>query len=114
MQVSIPNVNGVLAPSHTEIVARQGRSYAAINLALAEDGRYRYAVSLSYSYGGFGGPICDDDEGYADVRSAKEAALAELLRRWHQPYPSDPQSVHDELRLMREQIERQLRQPTLF
>jgi hypothetical protein len=114
MQISIPNENGVLAPGHTEIVARQGRSNAAVHLALAEDRRYRYAVSLSYSYGGFGGPIRDDDEGYADVRSAKEAALAELWRKWHRPYPSDPQSVHDELRLMGEQIERQLWQPTLF
>jgi hypothetical protein len=37
-----------------------------------------------------------------------------LLRRWPKPFPTDPSSVHDELRLMREQIESQLRQPSLF
>jgi hypothetical protein len=114
MEISYPNDNGVLASGYTEVVARLGRSYATIEFALGEDGRYRYSVSLRYSYGGFGGPICADGKSFAEIREARNAGMEELLRRWHEPYSSDPQSVHDELRLMREQVEDQLRQPSLL
>jgi len=67
-----------------------------------------------YSYGGFGGPIRIDSKGYATLNAARMAALDELLRQWPKAWPSEPTSVHHELRLMRDQVESHLRQPSLF
>jgi hypothetical protein len=39
------------------------------------------------------------------------AALEELLRKWHRPFPSDPATVQAELRILREQVEAHLSQP---
>lgn len=52
MDISVPNANGVLPEGLHEVVARKNRSYAAINIALCEDGLYRMSVELRYSYGG--------------------------------------------------------------
>lgn len=114
MDISKPNAHGCLAVGCTEVVAMLGRSCAEVNIALDEDGRYRYSVSMMYGYGGFGGPITTDGDGFADIQAAKTAGMEELLRRWPRPFPTDPSSVHNELRLMREQIESQLQQPSLF
>jgi len=46
-------------------VARRGRSVASVEIAKCDDGLFRYATHILYSYGGFGGPITDDHEGYA-------------------------------------------------
>lgn len=114
MQVSHPNENGVLSKGYQEFVAQKNRSYAAICIALCSDGLYRMSVELSYSQGGFSGPICCDDNGYASLDAARTAGLHELLKRWRNPLLSDPQNVHDELCAMREQVEARLQQPSLF
>ena len=114
MDISIPNEHGCLKVGCTEVVARLGHSSAEVNIALSDDGRYRYSVSVMYSYGGFCGPVTADGDGFADIQAAKTAGMEELLRRWPKPFPTEPSSVHHELRLMREQIESQLRQPSLF
>jgi hypothetical protein len=114
MQISTPNDSGAHEERSQAIVARLGRSYAAVNYALCEDGLYRFSTELHYSYGGFCGPIWRDDPGYATLDAARLAGMEELLRRWPRGFPSDPASVSDELRTLREQIENQLRQPTLF
>jgi hypothetical protein len=111
MEISTPDENGVLDSNAEEIVARHGRSYATVNIALCEDRLYRQSVSLTYSYGGFGGPICVEAHGYASFADARTAGMDELLRRWHTPFPSDPNSVHEELADMRQQIVSQLQQP---
>jgi hypothetical protein len=49
-------------------------------------------------WSGFCGPICKRGEGYASVAAAKDAAIAKLLARFPKAWPSEPQSVHDELR----------------
>jgi hypothetical protein len=114
MDISIPNEYGCLEVGCTEVVTKLGPSSAEVNIALSEDGRYRYSVSVKYSYGGFGGPVTADGESFADVQAARTAGMEELLHRWPKALPTDPSSVHDELRLMREQIESQLQQPSLF
>jgi hypothetical protein len=114
MDVSSANENGVVAKDTHEVIARIGRCYAAVNLALCEDGLYRYSVEMQYSYGGFSGPIWIESEGYPTASAARTAGLEELLHRWYKPFPSDPQSAQDELRILREQIEAQLKQPSLF
>lgn len=114
MEVSKPNENGVLPEGCYEIVAHHGRAYAAVRIALCEDGLYRSSVDMRYGHGGFSSPISVHDDGYIAINAARDAALAELLRRWHTPFPSDPQSVRDELRILLEQIDRQLSQPSLF
>ena len=114
MELSKPNQNGVLETGRREVVATYGRSYAAVELALCEDGLYRFSVELFYSYGGFCGPICHTAEGFATAAAARTAGLEKLLRKWHRPFASDPASVHEELRILREQVEGQLRQPSLF
>jgi hypothetical protein len=114
MQVSSANDNGVVAEGTHEVVARLGRSYAAVNIALCEDCHYRMSVEMQYGHGGFSGPIRSDDEGYATLDAVRTAGLEELLLRWHKPFPSEPQSVHDELADLREQIEARLQQPSLF
>lgn len=114
MQVSKPNHHGVLPEGHYEQVARHGRAFAAVSFALCEDGCYRYSVELHYSVGGFCGPITLDVQAFATLDAARTAALEELLRRWHKPFPSDPASVHEELRILRGQVEARLRQPSLF
>lgn len=115
MEISQPNEFGVMRPYHEEIVARHGeRYYAAVNVALCEDGLYRMSTSMMYSYGGFCGPVFMESEGFATLSAAIDAGLNDLLHRWHKPFPSEPQSVHDELDGMRQQIEARLRQPSLF
>jgi hypothetical protein len=114
MEISTPNENGCLQGGVTEVVAYLGRSQAVVTIARGPDGAYRFSVGLTYSYGGFSGPITMDDEPYPTRSAARDAGLAELLRRWHKPFESDPESVHDELRILRDQIESQLRQPSLF
>ncbi|MFN0012162.1 MAG: hypothetical protein ACKVS8_11030 [Phycisphaerales bacterium] len=96
------------------IVARSGRSHAAVEIALCTDGRYRMAVSLWHSCGGFSGPIVADAPGYPAASDARTAGLEELLRRWPTPRASDPHSLAEGLADMREQIVGQLRQPTLL
>jgi hypothetical protein len=114
MEISEANENGVYEDSHREIVAQYGRWFAAVDFAFCEDSLYRYGVSLAYSYGGFGGPIFASALGFASLSDARAHALEELLRRWHKPFPSEPRSVHDELRILREQIERALQQPSFL
>jgi hypothetical protein len=114
MNVSKPNEHGVLATERREVVATYGRFYAAVELALCEDGLYRFSVELFYSYGGFGGPISDTAQGFATEATARMAAIEELLRKWHRPFPSDPATVQAELRILREQVEAHLSQPSLF
>lgn len=114
MKVSLPNEHGVLEPGRREVVASRGRAYAAVNIALREDGRFAYGLELHYSHGGFAFPICINGESFPTQEAARTAALGELIRRWHTPFPSELQSVHDELRIMREQVESRLRQPSLF
>jgi hypothetical protein len=114
MQPASPNEYGVYTDGLHEVVARHGRAYAAITIALCDDRLYRFGMHLSYSYGGFGCPIFHVAPGYPTMAAARIAALEALLRRWHQPFPSDPQTVHHELAEMRRQIEAQLAQPSLF
>lgn len=114
MQTSRPNEHGVLPKGHREEVARHGRAYCAINLTLCDDGLYRFGIEMMYSHGGFSTPIFAAADGYPDLNSARTAALTKLLERWHQPFRSDPASVHEELRRMREQIEAQINQPLLL
>jgi hypothetical protein len=109
-----PNKNGVYDAETTEELARCGRSYAAIRLCQCEDGRYRYALDMAHSYGGFCGPIFAAGEGYSTSGEATEAAIKELLQRFPKAWASEPQSVHAELRELKAQIERRFSQPTLF
>ena len=108
------NENGVYTEYETEIVARHNRAYASIDIARCEDGRYRFSVGVSYSYGGFSGPITDRGDGFEQIDDARRAAISELLKRFPMPWPSDPYSVQMELEAMRKQIVDLVRQPTLF
>jgi hypothetical protein len=108
------NEYGVFQAENVEELARRGRSYVAIELCQCADGLHRYALDISYSYGGFGGPISDHCEGFSTSRAAIDAATRELLRRFPQACAGDPQSVHDELRDLKAQIEKRFRQPSLF
>lgn len=114
MEISTANEYGAIRATHRETVAQHGRSFAAVNVALCEDGLFRLSTTLQYSYGGFCGPVFIDSPGYASLSTAMDAGLAELLRRWHKPVASEPQSVHDELAELRRQVEAKLRQPSLF
>lgn len=109
-----PNENGLYEPEAREELARIGRSYAAVKICQCDDGLFRYALDVTYSYGGFSGPITTQDDGFTTFKAAKDAGTEKLLRRFPFPWPSDPKSVHDELAAMRGQIDRQLRQPSLF
>ena len=114
MQVSIPNENGVLEEGLRETLARLGRAHATITIALCEDGHFRYGLEMMYSYGGFGFPIRVNGIGYPTMGEARLAAIERMLARMHRPFPSDPASVHEELRQLTEQLESRLRQPSLF
>lgn len=114
MEISTANEYGAMRATHREVVAQHGRSFAAVNVALCEDGLYRSSTTLQYSCGGFSGPVFIDSPGYASTAAAVDAGLAELLRHWHNPFASEPQSVHDELADLRRQVESRLRQPSLF
>lgn len=114
MKVRSSNLHDVLEATHSECLARQGRSHATIKFALCEYGLMRYGLDMMYSYGGFSFPIRDDGPGFPSLEAARLAAIEELLRQWHRPFPSDPASVQAELRDLREQVEGHLRQPSLF
>jgi len=115
MEISKPNEYGAMKAGYEEVIARHGeRCFAKVNVALCEDGLYRQSTSMMYSYGGFSGPVFMCTPGYGAIAEAIDAGLRELLRRWHRPFPSEPQSVHDELNDMQQQIEARIRQPTLF
>ena len=108
------NKDGVYEPQIIEELARWGRSYARVEIAQCEDGLYRFSLDMSYSYGGFCGPITDRTLGFETAALAKDEATAVLLERFPKPWASEPQSVHDELRELKAQIEACLRQPMLF
>jgi hypothetical protein len=114
MQVSHPNEHGVLPEGHTETLARHGRAHVTITFALCDDGQFRYGLSMMYSHGGFSTPISGSCQGFSSIEAARTAAIERMLCRWHSPFPSDPASVHEELRKLREQLESHLRQPSLF
>jgi hypothetical protein len=114
MQPSAVNDCGVLVDYITETVATAGRSTAEVRIAMGDDRRYRFGVSLSYSYGGFGFAPGADDESFATYTQARDAGLHALLKRWHTPFANDPASVHEELRTLREQLLARLQQPSLF
>lgn len=109
-----PNPYGVYEPESREELARHDRSYAAVKIARCEDDLYRYGLDLMYSYGGFAFPVTDDDEGYATYSEAKDAGTKKLLARFPVAWASKPQSVPDELREIRAQIEQKFLQPSLF
>ena len=113
-QPSHVNECGVLTQYTAEVVASLGRSYAAVNIAMDADRRYRVGVSMTYSYGGFGSAPSMDGESFETSAEALDAGIALLLRRWHTPFPSDPASVQEELRLLREQVLARERQPSLI
>ena len=108
------NEHGVCEAETVEELARLGRAYASVELCQCEDGLYRYALAMAYSYGGFCGPISAKGIGFDSPSAAKEAATQEMLRRFPKPWPSEPQSVHDELRELKAMIEAKFRQPSLF
>jgi len=114
MQPGKPNDCGALDAGLQEVVASRGRAYAAIRIAWCDDGLYRIGVEMHYSHGGFAFPISIHADGFATLDAARTAALEQLLRSWHQPFPSEPDSVRAELHEMRAQVEARLRQPSLF
>ncbi len=114
MKISTVNACGVLETGHSECLARRGRAHATVSFALCDDGQFRYGLSMMYSYGGFLSPIRADGPAFRSLDAARTAAIQELLLSWHKPYPSDPVSVHHELRELREQVEGHLIQPSLF
>jgi hypothetical protein len=114
MDISKPNEWGAMKAGHEDIVARHGRWFARVNVALCEDGLYRQSTSMLYSYGGHCGPVFMSTPGFTNVAAAIDAGLKELLRCWPTPFPSEPERVHDELCNMRQQIEARLKQPSLF
>jgi len=114
VQPSKPNDCGVFEAGCREIVATRGRAFAAVNIALCDDGLYRCGVEMHYAHGGFSFPIMFDATGYPTRDAARTAGIERLLRCWHTPFPSDPDSVRSELDDMRRQIEARLQQPSLF
>jgi len=114
MTPSPVNESGVLTECAQETVASHGHSSAKVRIALCADQRFRKSVSLMYSYGGFSFPISIESESFATYAQALDAGLQELLKHWHTPFASDPTSVHEELRQMREQVLARIRQPSLF
>jgi hypothetical protein len=74
------NENGVFEPELTEELARRSRSYAAVKIAQCDDGLFRYALEVMYSYGGFFGPITLQGEGYSTHKAAKDAARGEAVK----------------------------------
>ena len=114
MEISKPNEWGAMKAGHEEIVARHGRWFAKVEVALCEDGLYRQSTSMMYSYGGHGGPVFMSRDGYTTMAAAIDAGIDELLRCWHTPFHSEPQSARDELDALRHQIEDRRRQPSLF
>lgn len=114
MEISQKNENGVYEIAALEKVAERGRSYAEVRLARCDDGLIRYSVDLSYSYGGFSGPITDRTEGFQTEQLAIDAGVKELLRNWPARWASDPRSVHDELSDLKRQLENRIAQPFLF
>lgn len=113
-QRSKPNENGVFDAVCREVIARRGRACASIALALCHDELYRYGVEMQSALGGFATPISIQSHGYPTLEAARTGALERLLRSWHAPFPSDPESVRAELADMHEQIEARLKQPSLF
>ncbi|MBX3436109.1 MAG: hypothetical protein KF861_01370 [Planctomycetaceae bacterium] len=114
MLISQPNEHGVLSEGHRELLASRGRFHATIKIALCDDGRFRYGLDMMYSYGGFAFPISIHDESFDSLAKARAAAIEAMLNHWPEAFPSEPASVHNELRDLREQVEGHLRQPSLF
>ncbi len=114
MQSAKPNAYGVLEDGCLEVVARHGRAYAAIALMLCEDGLWRCGVDMRYAHGGSSVPASIHAQGWPTPEAARMAALERLLKAWHSPFPSDPETVRDQLAEMRQQIEARMRQPPLF
>jgi len=94
------------------IVARHKRSWAAVRITLCDDGLYRYGIDMQYSHGGFCAPISGN--GHGTREAAITAGTEEILQKMHTPFPSDPNSVREELREITAQLQNRLRQPSLL
>lgn len=85
-----------------------------IRISHCDDDLFRYSLAVTYSYGGFRGPIFASYPGFPSFAEAKTAAITELLTKFPKPLGPEPQSVHDELRDLKAQVEQLLVQPSLF
>lgn len=110
------NELGFYPDEHGEDVARVGRAFASVAYCqCAEDGLFRYALTLQYSYGGATGPIFASYPGFETMAAAREAALTALLNKLAAMAGNgDPESAQREVRGLREQIATKFRQPSLF
>lgn len=110
-----PNQYGIYEKESVEELARVGRAYVSVSIAQGEDGLYRYATAMMYSYGGHCGPIFASAPGHPSAQAAKDAAIGDMLDRLGRAqHNGDPECARRELRELRDIIERGFRQPSLF
>jgi hypothetical protein len=109
-----PNQHGVYKPDTTIEFARRRRSYVQARIALCDDGRYRFGLTIHTSYSGRSSPISQHSPGYATCRLGEEAALAEALTSFPKPFPGDPAAVRAELAALAADLRAQHLQPSLF
>ena len=83
------NEHGVCDADTTEELARRGRAHVSVKFCKCEDGLYRYALDMAYSYGGFCGPISVKATGFASQNAAREAATQDVLRRFPKAWASE-------------------------
>lgn len=114
MEISKPNEWGAMKAGHEDIVARRGRWFAKVKVALCEDGLYRQSTSMQYSYRGHGGPVFTSTPGYRTLAEAIDAGIDELLEKWPRHCHGEPQSANDERDALRQQVEARRCQPSLF
>jgi hypothetical protein len=110
------NKFGSYAAEVKEELACVGQAFVTLRFChCAEDGLYRYSLSLRYSHGGFSGPISARDTGFATIQNAKAAAVSEILERLQRFHSNgDPEHAQKELRELKSQIEKSFREPSLF
>jgi hypothetical protein len=109
------NDHGVFAGYAREVVAKAGRAVAEVGIYKVRDGVYVHCSHFMSPTEGFGyAPNVWDSESHETETQARQAAIAELLERIRDDVPAREKTAHEDVRQIRQQLQRLIAQPTLF
>ena len=109
------NDSGVFADYETEIVARCGRAVAEVGIYKLRDGVFVHCTHYMTATSGSGyAPCVWCSTPHDTAKEARLTGIAELLERLRDAGHDSDKTGHEDMRQLRQQLQRQIEQPSLF